>query len=594
MINKDDLEKFKKLKINTILELSLIIPSSYEDNYLYNEIRPYEQVFEVEPLKVTETPKTLKVSLFAKNINIEIEALFFNVKPYHRSIFKSKSKLFLRGKLENKFNSLQIIQPKVVSSINQITPIYKTPLKTVTFKALIKKYINLITLNQFLPEKASEIIYNLHFPKVYKSELLKSDIYTLKFIEILNHLRKLSSKKRVYPTNIKISKNPKPFIDSIGFELTNDQKKAIYDIAKDINFDIQARRVVIGDVGSGKTLVMLATAFMADKHKSIIMCPTSILANQIFEEAQKFLKLNIILVTQKSKFKDEDLQNADLIIGTHAILYQNLPEVAVVMVDEQHRFGSMQREMLSQLTKNDKKLPHFIQFSATPIPRTQALMMSNFVNVSLIKELPFPKKIETKIIHKEDFKDLVNHIKTEISNSNQVVIVYPLVEESVNFSYQSLEEGKEFWLKNFDEVYLTHGKDKNKDEVLEKFKNCGNILLTTTVIEVGISLPNLTSIVIVGAERMGFASLHQLRGRVARYGQQGFCFLYTNEKKSKRLEEFASTLDGFKIAEIDLRFRKSGDLLDGTIQSGKVFKFFDESTDEEILIKAKDYINKRK
>ena len=594
MINKDDLEKFKKLKINTILELSLIIPSSYEDNYLYNEIRPYEQVFEVEPLKVTETPKTLKVSLFAKNINIEIEALFFNVKPYHRSIFKSKSKLFLRGKLENKFNSLQIIQPKVVSSINQITPIYKTPLKTVTFKALIKKYINLITLNQFLPEKASEIIYNLHFPKVYKSELLKSDIYTLKFIEILNHLRKLSSKKRVYPTNIKISKNPKPFIDSIGFELTNDQKKAIYDIAKDINFDIQARRVVIGDVGSGKTLVMLATAFMTDKHKSIIMCPTSILANQIFEEAQKFLKLNIILVTQKSKFKDEDLQNADLIIGTHAILYQNLPEVAVVMVDEQHRFGSMQREMLSQLTKNDKKLPHFIQFSATPIPRTQALMMSNFVNVSLIKELPFPKKIETKIIHKEDFKDLVNHIKTEISNSNQVVIVYPLVEESVNFSYQSLEEGKEFWLKNFDEVYLTHGKDKNKDEVLEKFKNCGNILLTTTVIEVGISLPNLTSIVIVGAERMGFASLHQLRGRVARYGQQGFCFLYTNEKKSKRLEEFASTLDGFKIAEIDLRFRKSGDLLDGTIQSGKVFKFFDESTDEEILIKAKDYINKRK
>jgi ATP-dependent DNA helicase RecG len=391
---------------------------------------------------------------------------------------------------------------------------------------------------------------------------------------------------------MKISKNPEPFINSLEFELTNDQKKAIYDISKDINSDIQARRVVIGDVGSGKTLVMLSTAFMADKNKSIIMCPTSILANQIYSEAQKFLKLNILLVTQKSKFKDEDIKNADLIIGTHAILYQDLSEVAIVMVDEQHRFGSMQREMLSQLTKKNRKLPHFIQFSATPIPRTQALMMSNFVNVSLIKELPFPKKIDTEVIHKDDFKNLITHIKEEISNNNQVVIVYPLVEESSKFNYQSLEEGKEFWVKNFENVYLTHGKDKNKDEVLEEFKNCGNILLTTTVIEVGISLPRLTTIVIVGAEKMGFASLHQLRGRVARYGQQGFCFLYTNEQKSKRLDEFASTLDGFKIAELDLRFRKSGDLLDGTVQSGKSFRFFDESTDEAILVKAKEYIKK--
>lgn len=592
MIEKDDLEKFKKLKINNILELSLIIPISYEDNHIYSDIKPYEQVFEVEPINVNESPKVLKATLFAKNIDMRIEAIFFNVKPYHRSIFKSKSKLYLRGRLENKFNSLQLTQPKVVSSIEQITPIYKTPLKTVTLKALIKKYINLLNLNQFLPSKASEIIYNLHFPKEYKPELSKSDIYTLKFIEILNHLQKLISKKRIYSSNMKISKNPEPFINSLEFELTNDQKKAIYDISKDINSDIQARRVVIGDVGSGKTLVMLSTAFMADKNKSIIMCPTSILANQIYSEAQKFLKLNILLVTQKSKFKDEDIKNADLIIGTHAILYQDLSEVAIVMVDEQHRFGSMQREMLSQLTKKNRKLPHFIQFSATPIPRTQALMMSNFVNVSLIKELPFPKKIDTEVIHKDDFKNLITHIKEEISNNNQVVIVYPLVEESSKFNYQSLEEGKEFWVKNFENVYLTHGKDKNKDEVLEEFKNCGNILLTTTVIEVGISLPRLTTIVIVGAEKMGFASLHQLRGRVARYGQQGFCFLYTNEQKSKRLDEFASTLDGFKIAELDLRFRKSGDLLDGTVQSGKSFRFFDESTDEAILVKAKEYIKK--
>jgi len=216
--------------------------------------------------------------------------------------------------------------------------------------------------------------------------------------------------------------------------------------------------------------------------------------------------------------------------------------------------------------------------------------MSSFVNVSLIKELPFTKDIDTKIISKEDFKDLIAHIQKEISGGNQIVIVYPLVEESENFSYQSIEEGKEFWLKYFDKVYITHGKDKNKEEVLVKFKEFGNILITTTVIEVGISLPRLTTIVIVGAERLGLATLHQLRGRVGRYGQKGYCFLYTNDKNNNRLKAFANTLDGFKIAELDLEFRKSGDLLDGKMQSGESFKYFDEVRDLAILEDVKRYM----
>jgi ATP-dependent DNA helicase RecG len=322
------------------------------------------------------------------------------------------------------------------------------------------------------------------------------------------------------------------------------------------------------------------------------MCPTSILANQIYEEANKYLKnLKITLVTQKSKFTKEDIENSDLLIGTHALLYQDLPKLNVIMVDEQHRFGTNQRSKLEKLVSDKKTLPHYFQFSATPIPRTQALILSSFVNVSLIKELPFKKDIDTIIIDKSDFKNLIAHIQKEISNNNQVVIVYPLVEESKNFDYQSIEEGKDFWLKYFDGVYITHGKDKNKEEILLEFREKGNILITTTVIEVGISLPRLTTIVIVGAERLGLATLHQLRGRVGRYGQKGYCFLYTKDKNNKRLKAFANTLDGFKIAELDLEFRKSGDLLDGKIQSGEKFKYFDETKDIKILEDAKQYLN---
>ena len=363
------------------------------------------------------------------------------------------------------------------------------------------------------------------------------------------------------------------------------------EIKNDLSKPIQARRVIIGDVGSGKTLVMLATAFMAKK--SAIMAPTSILANQLYEEALKFLgkfDFKITLVTQKSKYTEDDIKNSDLLIGTHALLYQDLPPLNAIMVDEQHRFGTKQRAMLEKLVSDKNTLPHFFQFSATPIPRTQALIMSSFVDVTLIKELPFKKDIKTQIISKEDFKDLIAHIQKEINNSNQVVIVYPLVEESQNFAYQSIEEGKDFWLKYFEGVYITHGKDKNKEDILMEFREKGNILITTTVIEVGISLPRLTTIVIVGAERLGLATLHQLRGRVGRYGQKGYCFLYTHDKNNNRLKAFANTLDGFKIAELDLQFRKSGDLLDGTTQSGESFKYFDETKDLDILTECKRYI----
>ena len=580
-------EKLNKIGITNTVELALIKPKEWEDNNLYPFITNKPQAFEAEVLDVKKSPKITRVKFYLKNVQTIMWGVFFTFKKWHEATFYPGKKLFIRGEVRNN----QIIQPKPISRVGEITPIYKTPINQRSFKALLKKYLTLESLN-ILPEKIAKTLYFMHFPRSFEDINEKKITYSLKWAEIFNYLFKLQKKKKNYPAT-PIVADPEDFINSLPFTLTNDQLKVIKEIQNDLSKPIQARRVVIGDVGSGKTMVMLATAFMAKK--SAIMAPTSILANQLFEEAQKHLSkfgFKITLVTQKSKFTENDIQNSDLLIGTHALLYQNLPKLNAVMVDEQHRFGTNQRAMLERLTTDGKTLPHYFQFSATPIPRTQALIMSSFVSVSLIKELPFKKDIDTVIISKEDFKDLIKHIQREISQNNQVVIVYPLVEESENFDYQSIEEGKEFWLKHFDKVYITHGKDKNKEEILVKFKEDGNILITTTVIEVGISLPRLTTIVIVGAERLGLATLHQLRGRVGRYGQKGYCFLYTKDKNNKRLIEFSKTLDGFKIAELDLKFRKAGDIIDGKIQSGETFNYFDESKDYAILEDVKKHLTR--
>jgi ATP-dependent DNA helicase RecG len=235
----------------------------------------------------------------------------------------------------------------------------------------------------------------------------------------------------------------------------------------------------------------------------------------------------------------------------------------------------------------DEKRPHFLQFSATPIPRTQAMMESELIDVSLITSTPFKRDIETRIIDRGDFSELLAHIKREIAVGHQVLIVYPLVEESREIPYQSIDEGRGFWEGRFQNVFITHGKDKKKDEVLLEFRERGDILLATTVVEVGISLPRLTVVVIVGAERLGLATLHQLRGRVGRLGLKSWCYLFTNDKKNGRLHHFSRTTSGFEIAKLDLKFRSGGDILDGTIQSGLQFKWLDLMEDEDIIEIAK-------
>ncbi|MCI6298869.1 MAG: ATP-dependent DNA helicase RecG, partial [Campylobacter sp.] len=228
---------------------------------------------------------------------------------------------------------------------------------------------------------------------------------------------------------------------------------------------------------------------------------------------------------------------------------------------------------------------HFLQFSATPIPRTLALINSRFVSYSFLKQMPFEKQILTKIIKNADFNALLEHIRTQIERDKQTIIVYPLVASNERSNYTSLEEAKNFWFSRFKGVYATHGKDKEKENIVANFAQNGNILLSTTIIEVGISLPRLSSIVVVGAERLGLASLHQLRGRVGRHGGQGWCFLFTKmSTPPQRLIDFCATLDGFEVANIDYKNRQGGDILDGSIQHGATFRFYE--LEEEITTAA--------
>ena len=597
MFEPNDIPLFKKLKIRTILDLALIIPSSYEDTTLSSAIEDGKIL--TTRAKVTAQNNIngrLYINLYLSDFKTQASAIFFKTTPYHKKLFTVGSEHIISGRVGYFRGNLQINQPKSLKSFGKIEPKYKSNLKNSEIKELIKKYINRDNLTKagLLPNEIDAIL-KIHFPKnineIKKDGELKEEIiYALKSIEAYNHIAKMRKKRVIIPAIKALNGDINPFLKALPFTLTSDQLKAIEDVKKDLSQTKKAaRRVIIGDVGSGKTMVILAAAMIAGKEKSILMAPTSILANQLFEEARKYLSnfLNLALVTQKNSIGD--YKEADFIIGTHALLYKDdLPKAALIMIDEQHRFGANQRVLLDAMMKDNNKSPHFLQFSATPIPRTQAMIESELIDISTIKMLPFKKQITTKIIQRGDFNNLIAHIKREIEQNHQILIVYPLVEPSDEVPYMSLQEASRYWQSKFEKVFITYVKDKEKDETLINFRDNGNILLSTTVIEVGISLPRLTTIVIVGAERFGLATLHQLRGRVGRYGIDSYCFLYTNAKTPpKRLIEFSNTLDGFKIAELDLKYRNSGDLLDGVTQSGKAFRWLDLSSDEEIIANAK-------
>jgi ATP-dependent DNA helicase RecG len=596
-LDEEDSQKLKKLGISNCLDLALSIPHSYEDRQLYTQAHFGEyQCLDVEIKAFNPSLKVNRVRFFCFNLNAPVEGVLFQPKPYQKRQFLPGTRLFVYGKLEYQYNTIQIIQPRIVKEVGGWIPRYKTPVRTDVLAKLMTKYLSDANLQtEGIPSFCIQALLSIHFPKegIAKQGTKEFDqnLYALKFTELFNYLRRLRGKREYFPAFQSFHASYEQWAQSLPFTLTDDQITAIQAIQTDLSQDRAAKRMIVGDVGAGKTMVILASAYMSKEVGSILMAPTTVLANQLYEEAQKFLpeSMKIALVINKSK--KEDLSAYDFIIGTHALLFRDIPKVGLVMIDEQHRFGTAQRNKLAKFIDEDEKRPHFLQFSATPIPRTQAMIDASLLDVSLIMQTPYKKDIDTRVIHRQDFSDLIEHIQKEIKQEHQVLIVYPLVEQSEAIAYQSIEEATPYWKKNFEKVFVTHGKDKEKEEVLYRFKDEGDILLATTVVEVGISLSRLSTVVIVGAERLGLSTLHQLRGRVSRMGLKGYCYLYTNVNSSKRLEEFASTLSGFDIARLDLKYRKSGDLLSGSEQSGESFRFVDMAEDEKIIAEAQRYLD---
>ncbi|WP_347400463.1 ATP-dependent DNA helicase RecG [Sulfurimonas hydrogeniphila] len=533
-LSKDEEAKFRKLGINSVLELALLVPHTYEDYRLHEKLLPQKaQLIDATVESVYKAPNSIQITFFAHNLGHTVQGVLFRPKPYMLHQFKVGKRDCYYGVIDCKQGHCSMSMPKKVSKVGMITPKYKTALRSDVMQRLVQNCLtkeNLLHVK--LREDIAEELLALHFPT---DEFLQNKEYSektrkaLKYTELFSYMQMLAGKRRYFESLSSQAKEYTPWSKTLPFVLTEEQLRAIEDIYQDLKKDVAAKRMVVGDVGSGKTMVILAAAYMNMPNRSVLMAPTTILANQLFEEAQKYLpQLKAALVTNKTK--KTDLSPYDFIIGTHALLYRELPQASLIMVDEQHRFGTLQRNMLEKLVTEQALKPHFIQFSATPIPRTQAMIESAHIDVSLITTTPFTKDICSKVIHRNDFQALLLHVKAEIAKNNQVLLVYPLVEQSEAFDYQSIDEARGYWEKNFKNVYVTHGKDKDKEQVLLDFREKGDILIATTVVEVGISLPRLSTVVIVGAERLGLSTLHQLRGRVSRTGLKGYCFLYTNKK----------------------------------------------------------------
>ena len=455
-----------------------------------------------------------------------------------------------------------------------------------------------------------EAIHNIHFPQ--NPEKLRRAQYRLKFEELfyiqLNILRYTKDRQRKYRGLVfeRVGEVFNTFYSqNLPFQLTGAQKRVIKEIRKDMGSGRQMNRLLQGDVGSGKTLVALMSMLIAldNGFQACMMAPTEILAAQHYETIKQFLfginvRVELLMGSVKGKKRDEILKGlltgeVQILIGTHAVLEDtvNFASLGMVVIDEQHRFGVAQR---AKLWAKNTCPPHVLVMTATPIPRTLAMTLYGDLDVSVIDELP-PGRKPIQTIHQFDNRraSLYSGIRKQINEGRQVYIVYPLIKESEKIDIKNLEEGYEHICAEFPECQVSkvHGQMKpaEKDAEMQRFVNGETqIMVATTVIEVGVNVPNASVMVIENAERFGLSQLHQLRGRVGRGADQSYCILVTSYKLSeetrRRLEIMVQTNDGFEIAEADLKLRGPGDL-EGTQQSGVAFdlKIADIARDGQLL-----------
>lgn len=544
-----------------------------------------------------------------------------NITIFNRAFLKSKldigTVITVIGKYDQKHSQITANDIKFgLIEETIIEPIYHASFKINSSKIskIIKSSLNDFMVKETLPNYLKEkyklmnknkAIRIVHNPKT-KKELTEA-LNTLKYEELfiymlkIEYLKTLKTKENGLPRNVSYKQIEK-FIESLPFKLTIDQLKAVNDIYDDLTGLNRMNRLLQGDVGSGKTIVAIISMYLnyLSGYQSALMSPTEILATQHYNNIKKILpNLNIALLTGKLKAKEKkEIQKQieegqiDIVIGTHALISDNViyKNLGLVITDEQHRFGVNQRSNL----KNKGKSPDVLYMSATPIPRTYALTLYGDMDISSIKTMPSGRKpVKTYVKTENEIKDVLYMMLDEIKQNHQVYIVAPLIEESEKIDLENVYKLEEKFTKAFGKICkigLLHGKmnGKEKETVMNDFKNgITKILISTTVIEVGVDVEKATMIVIFDSFRFGLSALHQLRGRVGRNALNSYCILISN-KETKRLEILENTNDGFKVSEEDFKLRGGGEIF-GVKQSGDMnFKLADIKNDYDLLLKTKE------
>ena len=611
-------KKLNKLNIFTIQDLINYYPYRYE-------ILKKTSLEEENVVVSGVVDSSVTINYFRRinrlNFRVKLEDRISKVVIFNRAFLKPHLEvgkvITVIGKYDERKNIITASDIKLedIGNSESITPIYHQ-VKGLNGKS-INKYIN-IALEKcipvdYIPEKIIEkyhfmnkkdAIYLLNNPR--NTVKIKEAIIRTKYEELFLFILKINElKNRNNVNNVGYSKDIdidkiNAFIKKLPFELTEDQNKVLKEIFKDLKDTKRMNRLVQGDVGSGKTIVAIISMYVMylNNYQSALMAPTEILAHQHYENMCKLfneydIKIKEVLgsTTKKEKIEiKKDLEDGkiDMVVGTHALLQDdiNFKNLGLIITDEQHRFGVNQRSNL----RNKGNMPDVLYLSATPIPRTYALTIYGDMDISIIKTRPKGrKKIITKVKENKDIKEVLTMINDELKEGHQVYIVSPLIEndESEDEDIKKLYNKFSLAFKNR-KIGILHGKmtPKEKDNIMNQFQNKEiEILISTTVIEVGVDVKNATMIVIFDAYKFGLATLHQLRGRVGRNDLQSYCILVSN-KESKRLDIMEKTEDGFELAEEDFKLRGSGDLF-GTKQSGDmVFKMANITKDFKILQEA--------
>ena len=546
-----------------------------------------------------------------------------NVVIFNRGFLKSKINpgvtLTLIGKFDKIHNTILAtdIRFSKLPSIPVIEPIYHQ-IGGITSNQ-IRNYINSVKefeIEEYVPEylkekykliEKKEAVLNIHNPKS-ELDLKKAQAY-LKYEELFLFMLKMNSLKRNKKNKVGLKRDldrklVDEFIDNLPFMLTIDQYKCVDKIYEDLTSPNRMNRLIQGDVGSGKTIVAIIALYInyLSGYQGALMAPTEVLAQQHLTNLKNIFKdynINIELLTgslklseKKAIYKRLEEKKIDIIIGTHALISEgvNYNNLGLVITDEQHRFGVNQRSNL----KNKGITPDILYLSATPIPRTYALTIYGDMDVSSIKTMPSGRKeIVTSLKKISEIKDVLELMYKEIKSKHQIYVIAPLIEDSDKIDLENVNQLEEKMTSAFGKICkigVMHGKMEKceKDKVMEEFKNGDiTILISTTVIEVGVDVKNATMMVIFDAFRFGLSQLHQLRGRVGRNDLQSYCILIS-DKEAERLNIMTKTTDGFKISEEDFKLRGSGDLF-GVRQSGDMnFRLADLKRDFNILLKAKE------